>query len=377
MTQASIDDTAPAPEMPGPLQTQLVEVARRFVGHRPDRIERLGRGLINDTFHVQTDQGRFVLQRINTKVFPAPERIMDNLVRLQGALETRTDTPVRLPHVLLADDGRPWARDEAGSFWRMLELIEGSRTLPRLEHPGQAREVGRILGDFHRFAATLEPADFVVTLPNFHVTPVYLDALRQADADAGPERRGAEVDAALAIIDRHAELVHSIEDARQLGRIAERVVHGDPKLDNILFDQAGERALCLIDLDTIQPGLPHHDIGDCLRSCCNRSGKAADADAVRFDLETCRAILDAYAQHTGGVLDATEIGLLYEAIRLIPFELALRFLTDHLRGDRYFRVSTPGENLRKARVQLALLADIERKSSAIEQIIADAFGGAG
>jgi Ser/Thr protein kinase RdoA (MazF antagonist) len=255
----------------------------------------------------------------------------------------------------------------------MLELIEGSRTLPRLDHRTQAREVGRVLGDFHRFTAGLEPADFAVTLPNFHVTPVYLDALRQAEAEAGPDRRGPETAEALAVVDRHEALVHRIEDARRQGRIAERVVHGDPKLDNILFDQSGERALCLIDLDTIQPGLVHHDIGDCLRSCCNRSGKAADADDVRFDLESCRAILDAYARCTRGVLGRTEVGLLYQAIRLIPFELALRFLTDHLRGDRYFRVSAPGENLRKARVQLALLADIERKAEAIEQIIARAF----
>jgi Ser/Thr protein kinase RdoA (MazF antagonist) len=375
MTQAPIDETAPSGAAAGLLDTRLSEVARRFVGRQPDRIERLGRGLINDTFRVRSDHGCFVLQRINTDVFPAPERIMDNLLQLQGALEQRSDTPVRLPHVLLADDGRPWARDEHGNFWRMLELIEGSRTLARLDNAGQGREIGRILGGFHYFSATLDPAAFAVTLPDFHVTPVYLDALRRAETNAEPRRRDADVAAALATIDHHAELAYGIEHARQQGQIAERVVHGDPKLDNILFDLAGERALCLIDLDTIQPGLPHHDIGDCLRSCCNRGGKTGDAGDVCFDLDSCRAILNAYAQHARGVLDEIEIGLLYQAIRLIPFELALRFLADHLRGDRYFRVSAPGENLRKARVQLALLADIERKAEAIERIIADAFSG--
>ncbi len=377
MSATSAHEAAAADLPPAAHQVRLGEIARRFCARPPQRIERLGRGLINDTFRVATQRGCFVLQRINDQVFPAPERIMDNLLRLQAALEQGIGTAVRLPHVLLADDGRPWVQDEQGHFWRMLELIEGSCTLTRLEHPRQASEIGRVLGDFHGFTATLDPAEFAVTLPDFHVTPIYLNALRQAEIDAVPGRGGPEVEAALATIEQHRALAHGIEDARRTGRIAERVVHGDPKLDNILFDRAGARALCLIDLDTIQPGLPHHDIGDCLRSCCNRNGKTGHADHIRFDLDSCRGILVAYAEHSRGVLAPPEIDLIHQAIRLIPFELALRFLADHLRGDRYFRVSRPGENLHKARVQLALVADIERKADAIAQIIHDAFDNTG
>ena len=153
-----------------------------------------------------------------------------------------------------------------------------------------------------------------------------------------------------------------------------RVIHGDPKLDNLLFDQANDRALCLIDLDTVQPGLLHHDIGDCLRSCCNRAGEATDASTpVQFDLDVCSGILAAYGAETHGLLSTPEVDLIYPCIRLIPFELGLRFLTDHLRGDRYFRVMAPGDNLRKALVQFALVADIERKAKSIETIIARSF----
>jgi Ser/Thr protein kinase RdoA (MazF antagonist) len=151
-----------------------------------------------------------------------------------------------------------------------------------------------------------------------------------------------------------------------------RVTHGDPKLDNLLFAADADRALCLIDLDTVQPGLVHHDIGDCLRSCCNRRGESADG-AVRFDLDTCGAILGGYADAAAGLLSADEIPLLYAAIRLLPLELGIRFLTDHLQGDRWFRVREHGQNLAKARVQLALVADIEARQAAIEDLVRRAF----
>jgi Ser/Thr protein kinase RdoA (MazF antagonist) len=155
-----------------------------------------------------------------------------------------------------------------------------------------------------------------------------------------------------------------------------RVIHGDPKVDNLLFDAAGERALCLIDLDTVQPGLLHHDIGDCLRSCCNRGGEAG-ATTARFDLALCEALLAGYAAATAGLLGAAEIDLIAPAIRLIPLELGIRFLTDHLQGDRYFRVRHRGENLTKAHRQLALVADIERQAAAIEAAVQHAFWTAG
>lgn len=162
-----------------------------------------------------------------------------------------------------------------------------------------------------------------------------------------------------------------------MGLIPERVVHGDPKLDNLLFDAEGRRALAMIDLDTVQPGLTLHDIGDCLRSCCNRRGEFTSESHVAFDLDVCRPLLRAYADQTRELLVPAELALLFDAIRLIPFELGLRFLTDHLQGNRWFRVSAPGQNLAKARVQFALVTDIERKEGEIRAIIAACFGGFG
>jgi Ser/Thr protein kinase RdoA (MazF antagonist) len=173
-------------------------------------------------------------------------------------------------------------------------------------------------------------------------------------------------------------MVDVLEDARRLGRIPVRVVHGDPKLDNILFDRTRTRALALIDLDTVQPGLVHHDIGDCVRSCCNRSGESPEGEPrAELDLDVFRDILGAYSAETRDLLTPAEIELVSDAVRLIPFELGLRFLTDHLEGDRYFKVGEPGQNLRRALVQFALVADIEGKEREIRRIVADGFGHEG
>jgi Ser/Thr protein kinase RdoA (MazF antagonist) len=314
-----------------------------------------------------------VLQRINGAVFPAPARIMDNLAALQAVAAAHPALGVRLPALAAADDDLPYTRDGDGEYWRLMECIEPSRTLKRLDTALQAAEVGRVLGRFHRLGALLEPDALAVTLPGFHHTPGYLASL---DSALGETRLDADAAATVAGIDARRALVGVLDDALAHGLTRRRVIHGDPKVDNLLFDADGERALCLIDLDTVQPGLVHHDIGDCLRSCCNRGGEAG-ASSVHFDLALCEALLRGYADAAGRLLNAAELDLLAPAIRLIPLELAIRFLTDHLQGDRYFRVRQRGENLTKARRQLALVADIERQAAAIDAAVRSAFAAAG
>jgi Ser/Thr protein kinase RdoA (MazF antagonist) len=349
----------------------LLAIASRFpaCAAGPVHISALGDGLINHSYRVESTAGAFVLQRINGSVFPAPARIMDNLAALQAAAAAHPELGVRLPALAAADDGLPYARDDDGECWRLMECIEPSRTLKRLDTASQATEVGRVLGSFHRLGATLGPDALAVTLPGFHHTPGYLAAL---DGKLANAQLDAETAAAVAFIEAHRALAGLLEDAQAKGLTHQRVIHGDPKLDNLLFDTDGERAICLIDLDTVQPGLVHHDMGDCLRSCCNRGGEAGSS-SVRFDLELCEALLGGYAEAAGDLLSAPELELVAAAIRLIPLELAIRFLTDHLRGDRYFRVRHHGENLLKARRQLALVADIERQQAAIDAAVRAAF----
>ncbi|MGB5831686.1 MAG: aminoglycoside phosphotransferase family protein [Thiohalocapsa sp.] len=351
----------------------LHRVAERFLGPQASLdIAPLGAGLINTTYRVDSPQGSFVLQRVNGAVFPAPRCIMANLSRLQRLSAARPELEVRLPNLVAGPVGEPFYEDADGSLWRLMEYIYPSRTLSTLENPTQAAEVGSVLGNFHRLSAELNPGDLSVTLPGLHHTPTYLAALDAATPATLDD--GAIIDA-LAFIATRRSLAHALEDARRDGLTPIRVIHGDPKIDNLLFDPDSDRALCLIDLDTVQPGLVHHDIGDCLRSCCNRIGESADgARRVCFDIDICRDLLRAYADRTRHLFSAAERGLFYTAIRLVPFELGMRFLTDHLQGDRYFRVRARGENLRKAQVQFALVADIERNATAIEAIVRDSFG---
>lgn len=351
-------------------QHRLLDIAGRFLGDAavPLAVTPLGDGLINDSYRVQTPAGAFVLQRINGTVFPAPERIMTNLSALASAAAARPELGVRLPAVATAA-GHSYVRDVDGGLWRLMECIEPSRTLRALENGAQAREAGRVLGRFHRLGATLDLAALAVTLPGFHHTPGYLAALETTVAKVPLDDASRD---ALARIDARRDLVNVLDDALARGDTRQRLIHGDPKVDNLLFDPTGERALGLIDLDTVQPGLLHHDIGDCLRSCCNRGGEAG-ATSARFDVALCEALLTGYAHTTAGLLSDAEIDLIAPSILLIPLELGIRFLTDHLEGDRYFRVRHRGENLTKARRQLALVADIERQADAVEAAVRRAF----
>ena len=356
------------------LDLQVI-VAGFAVGPIAAPIVPLGKGLINDTFAVTTPTGRYVLQRVNQRVFPRAEQIMSNLSLLTAHAAGRAG--LRVPALLPARDGRPYLLTSAGDLWRLMELIPDSVTLERIETAGQARQVGGALGRFHRLAQGLDPCRLAVTLPGFHRTPDYL--ARHLALRVGPawDRSDEGLAVCGAAIDAHVGLAAVLEDAVAAGRIPLRVIHGDPKIDNILFHAEDGHALALIDLDTVQPGLVQHDLGDCLRSCCNRGGESTALGAVRFDLGICEQIVSAYAAETRGFLTAADLAVLYDSIRLMPFELGLRFLNDHLEGDRYFRVTHRGQNLHKARIQFALLADIEAHEQEIRAIIAQGFAGGG
>lgn len=348
----------------------LLALAEAFVIARPlSHVTPLGRGLINDTYRLEAADCSYVLQRINGQVFPAPEQIMANLHRLAQHPHSPATYDLCVPRLIPTYDGASFVRDAAGAIWRLLEFIPETRTLTRLDTPEQAREVGRVLGRFHRWTAHLPNTDFAITLPGYHDTARYFKRLAEMLIDAPPELTELRA----FILDRQA-LAKILEQALTAGQIALYLTHGDPKLDNILFDQHGRQARALIDLDTVQPGLIQHDLGDCLRSCCNALGEGeTDPTRVSFDLQLAAAILGGYAEVTRAWLNAAEIDRLFDGIRVMPFELGMRFLIDHLNGDRYFKVDRPGRNLIKAQIQFALVADIERQEQAIRAVIDEVF----
>lgn len=341
----------------------------------------LGSGHINDTLLVTFATGiprQAVLQRLNRVVFPEPEKIMANLAVLAEHLAARLARepqggadPRMVVRPLGEVAGQPYFRDLGGDFWRLITYVENAEHQEVLSTPDRAREAGRGLGLFHRLVADLDPARLADTLPGFHVTPAYLAAYDQRLADGRSGDTLRDEAHCRAVIEAHRELAGVLEEAAARGLLRQRVIHGDPRLANLLFDRQSGRVVALVDLDTVKPGLLHYDLGDCLRSCCNPAGDdPADLVEVRFDLEIGREVLGGYLAEAGPTLSPADYALIYPAVRLLAFELGLRFFSDHLAGDVYFKTSHPGQNLHRALVQFRLLASIEAQAGEIRAIVA-------
>lgn len=321
----------------------------------------LGNGLINDTYLVTTQSSPFVLQRINHTVFLAPEQIMANLTLLNQHIAQKFSASVKLqiPEILKTTDNASLYRNGNGDYWRALSFIADTESIESVGTIGDAEQVGFALGHFHRLLSDLNSHLLHDTLPGFHITPEYLKHYRQVrQQSAKPEDRYCAD-----FIARFQHIADDLEAAKQQGLLSLRVIHGDPKLDNFLFDRHSKKTVSIIDLDTVKPGLVHYDIGDCLRSCCYISEPAG------FDPDICAALLKSYLAEAGAFFTGHDYYYLYPAIRLIPFELGIRFYTDYLQGNRYFKVTEPEQNLQRAISQFRLCESIMAQEPAIKDLI--------
>ncbi len=350
--------------------------ARQFlpVSGKPE-LAPLGRGLINDTYRVTTAVSSWVLQRINRQVFSDPVAVMANLRRVTDhARRVRKGCPEsgwRLPEVIPTRAGQDIYRDDQGEYWRAITYIEATHSLSAITQPEQAEQVGRALGWFHGLVGELAAESLHDTLPGFHVTPGYLAGFDTVVAKGGHGLDAPGLADAMHFVESHRSRAAVLEEARAKGHLKPRVIHGDPKLDNVLFDSASGQAVSLIDLDTVKPGLLHYDLGDCFRSCCNRVSETAEPGEAIFDVDTFRAVWRGYLREAAPILTQDDLDYLYDAIRLLPFELGLRFLADHLAGNTYFKIQAPGQNLVRALGQFRLSASVEAHERTIRRVIAD------
>ncbi len=367
--------------MKAALMAKQFDVAGRLV-----TVESAGRGNVNDTylavFRTAFSEERFILQRLNLRVFPRPEWIMANLRVVTGhahrQLEDEADRSDRiwqLPRIIPAKDGRDFITDGDGDCWRAISHIASAHSYEKVQSLEHAREAGIVLGHFQRVISDIPAAELHDTLPGFHITPGYLDKLDAAlAAPAGRQRLESSPEArhCLDFIAQRRGWCSVLEDARAAGQLALRPIHGDPKVANIMIDDATGKGTCIVDLDTVKPGLIQYDVGDCLRSCCNPAGEEAqDLAAVYFDTDLCRAIIRGYMLHARDFLTSADHAFLYDAIRLIAFELGLRFFADFLAGDIYFKTLYEGQNLNRAKVQFKLCESIETRESQIRTLLAE------
>lgn len=358
------------------IQNNLNMIANRFANCSIENIEPFGSGNINDTFLVTSKESKFVLQRINTQVFCQPQAVMQN-IRLctQHICDRLSKLPLdrrwETPQVIFTSENHDHSVDENGSFWRALSLIENSRSHDTIQNLDHAEEIGYALGMFHSLISDLPPEQLTDTLEGFHITPIYLQQYDRVLSET-TVARSPEVSYCLNFIRDRQSWANILENAKNSGKLTLRLMHGDPKINNILIDATTGKAVSVIDLDTVKPGLIHYDIGDCLRSGCNIAGEETqDWESVRFEPDLCEGILRSYLTVAKTFLVEQDYLYLFDAIRLIAFELGLRFFTDYLAGDVYFKTTYPEHNLMRALVQFALTKSIESQESSIRSIIED------
>ncbi len=329
-----------------------------------------GHGHINETYElVCEDRGvrtRYVLQRINHHVFKDVPALMDNVRRVTQHVRAKQPRALAL---VPRHDGQFVHRDSAGDWWRIYDYVEGAVTVERVTTEAQAREAARAFGEYQALLVDLPGGRLHDTIPNFHHTRSRFETLRRAVAEDTQGRAAsvrAEIDFAVA---READ-TDVLLGLLARGELTERVTHNDTKINNVMLDDVTGRCAAVIDLDTVMPGLSLYDFGDMVRTAASSTAEDnPDPTQMHVVLPYFRALVEGYLESAGGVLNAVERAHLGFAGKLLAFETGLRFLTDHLQGDVYFRIKRPGHNLDRARTQFALVKSIEDNAEAMRGIV--------
>ena len=330
---------------------------------------RYGSGHINDTFVVHTQPGedpcrRFILQRISSAAFKHPDEVMANIVGVTSFLGEKIKeaggNPAReTMSVWATKSGENFYTDSEGGAWRVYPFVEDTIGLQKAETPELFAASARAFGKFQRMLKDYPADTLYETIPKFHDTEDRLAKLKAAVA-ADVMGRVKEVGPELKFVqEREADCSVTLSALRD-GRLPLRVTHNDTKLNNILIDRESGEGICVIDLDTVMPGLAINDFGDSIRFGANHSAEdERDLTKVNFDLELFDVYAAGFLEGAGGALTETELDYLPWGAKLMTLECGIRFLTDYLEGDHYFRIHREGQNLDRCRTQFKLVSDME------------------
>ena len=348
----------------------MLQIAKQFrLEGTPLRCEAHGHGHINHTYLVTTDtENRYILQKINGNVFPRLDYLMENISRVTRFIADRVPDPRMGMRLVPTVDGEIWLRDGEDSGWRVYEYVERSFTLQAPESPADFYQSAVGFGRFQSLLAEFPAETLHETIEDFHNTPFRLRQFRQA-VEEDRAGRAASVRAEIDFLLERASRADELQLLLQDGKLPLRVTHNDTKLNNVLFDSDNRTALCVIDLDTVMPGLVAYDFGDAIRFGAS-TGAEDEPDWHKVALD-----MGLFETYTRGFLEncppmtETEAGSLATGAWMITYEQALRFLADYLNGDVYYATHRPGQNLDRTRTQLALLADMERNREAMESIV--------
>jgi Ser/Thr protein kinase RdoA (MazF antagonist) len=336
-------------------------------------------GHINETYTATYDQGgvlvRYIHQKINQGVFREPEKVMENAMRVTSHLQkklTESGARQRTRRALIVvptHDGRSFYSDGNGDVWRTFVFVEKVQSFEAVQNPTQAYEAGRAFGEFQSLLADLPGERLHETIPDFHNTRKRFAALRQAleeDHHLRATSAREEIEFALA----QEPWIGTLLDAQARKEIPERVTHNDTKFNNVMLDWETGRAMCVVDLDTVMPGLVHYDFGDMVRTTTSPTLEdEEDLSKVSMQMPMFEALARGYVEGTRSFLIPAEKALLAFAGRLITYTIGIRFLTDYLMGDVYFRVHRPQHNLDRCRTQFKLVQSILDQEEAMQRYV--------
>lgn len=326
-----------------------------------------GSGHINHTYLATTQGGRkYILQKINTDIFRDTAGLMENIVKVTSYLKEKIvrsggDPERETMTVVPTVQGAYYCTDSEGNDWRVYLCIERITTLDQVEKPEDFEESGRAFGRFQAQLAQYPAETLHETIPDFHNTPKrYQDFEKAVEEDICG--RAASVAEEIAFIRAHKDEICILTDLLHGGELPLRITHNDTKLNNILLDEKTHKAVCIVDLDTIMPGLCAYDFGDAIRFGANTAAEdEPDLNKVSLSLELYHAYAKGFVEGCGGRLTQKEIETLPLGAKTITIEQGIRFLTDYLQGDTYYQTQREGQNLDRCRTQLALAADMEKK----------------
>lgn len=356
---------------------KLKEIVFQFINHGSGvDIRPLGAGHINDSYRVKDGEKEYVLQRINHSIFRNVPELQNNILRvtthIRQKLEEKgvTDIDRKVLTVVPAKDGKLFYQDAEGNYWRMMDFIKDSKSYDNI-NPELAYRAGLAFGDFQKMLADLPGGPLYETIPNFHNMEFRLQQFREAVSN-DCVGRVSEVADLVKEIEKRAEEMCAPERLHREGKLPKRTNHCDTKVNNILFGQ-DDQVLCVVDLDTVMPGYVLSDFGDFIRTGANTGAEDdKNLDNVRVDLDIFEGYAKGYLKNAASFLTPIEVDNLAFGAKLLTYMQTVRFLTDYINGDTYYKTEYADHNLVRTKAQFKLLQSLEENFARMQEIVSNA-----
>lgn len=343
-----------------------------------EKAETFGSGHIHDTFLVTTkekEKDNYILQRLNSNVFRKIPELQENIERVTNHIRGKllniqgSDLKRECVNMIHAKNGTSWITDDEGSYWRLLVFITDHKSYDIVDSPALAYEGGRAVGRFQAMLADMPEPPLHETIPDFHNTEKRLEWFENS-VTLDRVKRVANLQSEIEFVRERAEKMKIIRRLGREGRIPLRITHNDTKFNNILLD-FNNRALCIIDMDTVMPGYVHYDFGDAIRTAANVAAEdEKDLSKISMDINLFKAYAEGYLSETRDILNNVEKEYLAFAPLLITYVQAVRFLTDYIDGDNYYKIHHVHHNLQRTKAQIRLVESMEQQYGRMQEIIA-------